>query len=267
MENNKRAKKLITKYFSDKVTNEERNLVNNWYLKFNAGDSLSEEELQKEHDLGLIALNQFLNKRRKLIWIRVAAAAVLTILATSFFFYNGRNKGIKETITLAQDIPPGKHVAILTLSSGDVLQLDEKQKGVTINQRAIAYEDGTPVSSTLQNEPHFNPILIAQTPRGGTYNLTLSDGTLVILNAESSLKFPQVFNGTNRVVELTGEAYFEVAKNKKMPFIVKSTDQSVEVLGTRFNVNAYPGKTPLTTLQEGSVKINAAGKEKLLTPG
>ena len=95
------------------------------------------------------------------------------------------------------------------------------------------------------------------TPRGGQYNVTLPDGTQVWLNAASSIKFPTAFTGKERNVELSGEAYFEVAKNKSMPFHVSSAGQTIEVLGTHFDVNAYSDEASLkTTLLEGSVKSN-----------
>ncbi|RZK27282.1 MAG: FecR family protein [Flavobacterium sp.] len=267
MKNNKKADDLIKAYTDGNASKEERKLVESWYLNFNSGNTLNQVQLQEEHDLGLKELNNYLNRPKKLLWMRVAAAAVLAIVATSVFFYSSKPKGIKESITLAQDIPPGRNRATVKLANGHVVQLSEKQRKLHINRYSISYADGTIVNNVEKNDNNSNEILVAQTPRGGTYSIILSDGTLVMLNSESSLKFPQSFEGSTRVVELIGEAYFEVAKNKQMPFFVKSPDQSVEVLGTRFNISAYPGTTPKTTLKEGSVKIAAAGTEKLLVPG
>jgi transmembrane sensor len=111
-------------------------------------------------------------------------------------------------------------------------------------------------------------ILTATTPRGGTYQITLPDGSKVWLNAASSLQFPAEFTGRNRVVTLVGEGYFEVAKNKIMPFIVKSKEQQVEVLGTHFNISAYENdKNTTTSLLEGSVRVSAASKGNAASPG
>ena len=107
---------------------------------------------------------------------------------------------------------------------------------------------------TENDEAFYNTI---STPRGGQYQVTLADGTKVWLNAASSIRFPVVFTGTERKVEITGEAYFEVAKNKSMPFKVKAATSEIEVLGTHFNVNAYDDETSIkTTLLEGLVKVS-----------
>ena len=111
----------------------------------------------------------------------------------------------------------------------------------------------------------YNTITI---PNGGQYQLILADGTKVWLNAASSLKFPTAFPGKQRTVELTGEAYFEVAKNKNQPFNVKTPTQTVQVLGTHFNINAYSNEPFVkTTLLEGSVNVSSAGGSLLLKPG
>ena len=115
------------------------------------------------------------------------------------------------------------------------------------------------------NKVAFNTI---QTPRGGQYQVVLPDGTKVWLNAASSLKYPEVFMGNTRTVELSGEAYFEVSKNKAMPFHVKSKFQDVEVLGTHFNINSYMDEQTIkTTLLEGSVKVSNLKSLKILKPG
>jgi ferric-dicitrate binding protein FerR (iron transport regulator) len=106
------------------------------------------------------------------------------------------------------------------------------------------------------------------TPRGGQYKVVLADGSEVWLNASSSLRFPTVFTGNQREVELTGEAYFEVAKNKERPFRVKVGDIQVNVLGTHFNINAYADESAVkTSLLEGSVKIIKGKTSGLLKPG
>ena len=107
-----------------------------------------------------------------------------------------------------------------------------------------------------------------ETPRGGQYQVTLADGSKVWLNAASSLKYPPVFNGASRQVELTGEAYFEIAKDKAHPFKVKTASQTVEVLGTSFDINNYPDeKNIATTLIEGSVKVTGEARQVIIRPG
>ncbi len=130
----------------------------------------------------------------------------------------------------------------------------------------ITYNDGTAIQKiTSQNE-----LLTITTPRGGQYQIFLPDGTKVWLNAESSLSYPASFTGKKyRSVEITGEAYFEVSHRKIQPFMVKTTTQTIEVLGTHFNINSYNDQgSTITTLQQGSVKVsNMSSKSFILTPG
>ncbi|MDR6784660.1 transmembrane sensor [Pedobacter africanus] len=260
---NKNAGQLIDKYNKGEATPEEIRLVESWYLKMETGETLNAAELQHEHDLGLRQLDAYLTRRRNILLVWTAAAAVVLLtLFTALFFYNSP-KGIKEQISLAQDIPPGKNTAVVTLANGDTLRLSDAQQMLSVNSQALVYEDGKVARQTAAGT---SAQLTASTSRGGMYKFKLSDGTLVVLNAESSLKFAQIFEGTQRVVELTGEAYFEVAKNRNMPFIVKTAKQNVEVLGTHFNINSYSGTTS-TTLLEGSVKVSAGVEEEMLIPG
>jgi transmembrane sensor len=122
--------------------------------------------------------------------------------------------------------------------------------------------------NTLKNKSSEVVYNTISTPRGGQYQLMLADGSKVWLNAASSLRFPASFVGKERKVELLGEAYFEVAKNAKMPFKVKVNGMEVEVLGTHFNINSYENESTIrTTLLEGSVKINKNNSSSLLKPG
>jgi ferric-dicitrate binding protein FerR (iron transport regulator) len=179
----------------------------------------------------------------------------------------------KKQIARVHDIAPGGNKAILTLADGSMIDLRAakngklaKQGDMVINKNA----DGQIVYANSENNASsqntgFN---IATTPRGGQFQLVLADGTKVWLNAASSIKYPVVFNGNERKVELTGEAYFEVAHDKEKPFRVISNGQEVEVLGTHFNINAYHDeKSAKTTLLEGSVRISSEGKNKMLKPG
>lgn len=260
-----KAEQLIDKYNSGEATPAESQLVESWYLKMKEGETLSPDELHQEYELGFRQLDLYFIRRRTTFRLRIAAAAAVIIMASAVLYsYNYQNRGIKERITAAQDIPPGKNTAILTLANGETLKLSEAQHELSIGRNALTYKDGTVAKQTASGAV---AVLTAQTPRGGTYNFTLSDGTIVMLNADSYLKFPQSFSGKNRMVELKGEAYFEVAKNKAMPFIVKTEKQSIEVLGTHFNINNYSEAAGSTTLLEGSVKVTAGQSEKILVPG
>lgn len=204
-------------------------------------------------------------------WIAAAAVLVLVSVAGYFFLVNKVETQpalvTKPRINPKNDIAPGGNKAVLTLSDGSQIILNTIENGFVAlqgNSLVKKMDDGqlvyqnsrsNPVSSSLQNQAiDFNTIT---TPKGGQYQLTLPDGTRVWLNAGSSLKFPATFYGNERNVELVGEAYFEVAKYKKMPFNVKTGTRWVEVLGTHFNVRAYEDeKNYEATLLEGSVKVS-----------
>jgi transmembrane sensor len=224
---------------------------------------------------------RYINARFK--WF--AAASVLLIVAVGAVVYNHRQPAV-ESVTAGtgmpaapavNDIAPGRNQAILTLADGAVIALDDKANGV------ISQQQGTLVKKTAdghvvytENEKSAAPAInTITTPNGGQYRLTLPDGTNVWLNAASSITFPTSFTGAAREVRITGEAYFEVAKDKRHAFKVISENQVVEVLGTHFNVNTYPDEpVAKTTLLEGSVKVtrisDATNKEaaaKVLAPG
>jgi transmembrane sensor len=213
----------------------------------------------------------------RLKW-QVAAAIAASVL---LFIYFGtglfRSAKLKENKVLVKkeeirnkDILPGSANAVLTLSNGERIKLDGTGNGIISrhgNADISKAGNGLVVSATGKNLNNvLNKITI---PRGGKYNITLPDGTQVWLNSSSSLSFPTAFTGRERKVLLTGEAYFEVAKNKKMPFKVDvEGKQEVEVLGTHFNITAFAGdKNIMTTLLEGAVKINYKKSSILIKPG
>ena len=200
-------------------------------------------------------------------WIRFSiAASVLISLGLGLFYYiGGEPEDANSLITNNNDIPPGRKRALLTLADGEVVDLDDVQGGVIAKQRGLRIEkqaSGTLVYEQTDqikgaNEIGFNTVT---TPRGGQYKVTLPDGTKVWLNAASSLTYPVDFQQAERVVELEGEAYFEVAKDHKRPFIVNSGKQSIRVLGTAFNVFAYADESSVvTTLVEGAVSLHYKG--------
>lgn len=213
-------------------------------------------------------------KKTVRIWPRIAAiAAAVVLIAFGVQFFTGDKGGSHNYDHLAaNDIAPGKVGATLTLSDGKKIRLDDAVNGI------IAREAGISVSKTGGGQVVYqikagrgdkNMVHTLATTKGETYVLTLPDQTKVWLNAASSLTYNTalVSNGVRRV-KLTGEAYFEVAKDKDHPFVVESGDQKVEVLGTHFNVNAYSDeKAYRTTLLEGSVKVSEGGQSKILSPG
>jgi transmembrane sensor len=205
-----------------------------------------------------------------------AAAAVLLIGLFAVFFYPQPQQQAdlvakQAKAATAAVIKPGTTKATLTLSDGAVINLDDVQNGVISQQGNVTVgktADGKliyQVKSAGGQSLVYNTI---STPRGGEYQVELPDGTKVWLNAASTLRFPSVFSGAERKVELKGEAYFEVAKNKQKPFKVTVNDMGIEVLGTHFNVNAYDDESQIkTTLLEGSVRLHAGKNHKMLKPG
>lgn len=197
-----------------------------------------------------------------------AAAAILVLLAgTAFWFTGPGNKTpIAVQPNLITPIGPGGNKATLTLSDGSILSLDTIQStiisdhsGIQIknqNNSHLTYQPAAQNSGRRSSQDQPSAFNLLATPRGGQYQLTLPDGTRVWLNAASSIRFPVTFNGNNREVEVTGELYFDIAKNSRQPFIVISKQQRIEVLGTQFCLNAYDDENATrTTLIEGSVKI------------
>jgi len=204
----------------------------------------------------------------KLIWkgLSIAAAASILVFFGWWFFSQNNNPNTIEHITYQNDIAPGKFGARLRLTNGEVIKLDGSKNGLSIGNKKISYADGTeiePITGALTEK-----IYTAWTDNGNMYMINLPDGTTVWLNAGSQLDFPAKFTGEHRLVSLKGEAFFKVAKNKSLPFILESKGQRIEVLGTKFNINGYPDeRTTTTTLVEGSVNITSSKSKFLLKPG
>ena len=205
---------------------------------------------------------------KKLRFLTAVAAVISTITLGTWLFYTSQKLMIRPEPELSsqKDIAPGKNTATLTLANSKTITLSEAKNGVVIGKN-IQYNDGSFIDENLATDTQM---LVAETPRGGTYQVILPDGSRVWLNAASKLKFPAAFNDKDkRVVELVhGEAYFEVAKHKQHPFIVENKGQKVEVLGTHFNVSAYEDEPAIkTTLLEGAVKVSTTKASKYLKPG
>jgi ferric-dicitrate binding protein FerR (iron transport regulator) len=214
---------------------------------------------------------------RSFQWLRVAAAAAVIIALgiLAYIFYPSTKKEesisqVQQPAPPAHDVAPGTNAAILTLADGTQIPLGTestnhlpKQGNVSVinAQGQLVYQN----TAAKPGEIVYNTLTSA---RGQSYSLVLSDGTKLWLNASSSVRFPVAFTDRERDVEITGEVYFEVAKDASRPFRVKTNDMQVEVLGTQFDINAYPDETGVTTtLVEGSVKVNTKDKVLHLSPG
>jgi len=201
----------------------------------------------------------------------VAAAVLLAVAGGWLLYSQGHKRAPVAAAAVVVDVAPGKQGAVLTLAGGRQVVLDSLGNGlvaaqngadVTLENGRLTYTKGHTGAADLA----FNTM---STPRGRKFQLVLPDGTKVWMNAASTLTFPTVFTGSERKVAITGEAYFEVAKNAAMPFKVMINDkEEVEVLGTSFDVHAYAGEANMrTTLLEGSVRVSNAGEKVLLKPG
>jgi ferric-dicitrate binding protein FerR (iron transport regulator) len=200
--------------------------------------------------------------------IAVAAAVLVAVVFGSLWITKQRSEPVIQTVA---DLAPGGNRAMLTLGDGTTIVLDSAGNGLLAEQagtQVVKVEDGriayTP-EGRKKTEMLYNTIT---TPRAGQYELILPDGSKVWLNSESSIRFPVSFTGSFRFVEITGEAYFEVAENHEMPFRVRTAGITVEVLGTSFNVRAYADEGSVnTTLVEGSVLIASPVSQTKIIPG
>jgi transmembrane sensor len=198
-------------------------------------------------------------KRYKFKWL-AAASILLPLLVFGLWF--GLAKNNHELIGKANKAEPIKVI----LSDGTTYTI-ENNEGVTAGEIHFGAKSAQRLSQG-KGKALVNEIVTLNIPKGKTYAIVLDDGTAVRINSASVLKFPLVFTGNKREVELDGEAYFEVTKNGK-PFIVKTQEMDVKVLGTKFNVNTYPGNAAQTSLVEGSVAVSSFSQPKamLIKPG
>ncbi|HWI94208.1 MAG TPA: FecR domain-containing protein [Flavisolibacter sp.] len=212
--------------------------------------------------------------KRKLIWV---AASILLVAASVTIFLIVGNHATTSTLSknqnkqITNDVMPGTSGAILKLDDGSSVVLDNASNGNLLQQgNTLVVKNGASISYVNGNVPDERQVRYntVETPKGRQFQLVLEDGTKVWLNAASSIRFPVAFVGKQRVVEITGEAYFEVAKNKQKPFQVMYNGSIIEVLGTHFNVNAYADEETMnTTLLEGSVKIVKGSNQRMIEPG
>lgn len=276
--NNQQARDLWNKYLAGDCTREEIARMESWYnQEFKDLEEAPMPDYPQTRNEILSKIRKqrstlIKNKQRKL-WQRIAvAASVLFVFSAGLFYYLEHKNPLKnETIAYAQDVLPGSNKAVLTLANGKRISLTDVSDGELAKQTGISIAktaDGQLVYKVLDqghSTPGISTYNTVETPRGGQHQIILQDGSKVWLNASSSIKFPVSFDHADqRVVVLSGQAYFEVAKNKAKAFIVKTNRQSVEVLGTHFDVNAYADEpTVKTTLLEGAVSVSAiTGNQK-----
>nr|WP_295873186.1 FecR family protein [uncultured Chitinophaga sp.] len=271
---------LVNRYLDGAATTAEQALVDRYCERL---ETAGETELEPEIEalLHQVMYDRIMRRiqaprKRSYRWTyAAAAAAVLALVAAGgVFFYPHKQPpavAVKEKSVFHNDIKPGGNKATLTLANGSTVVLDDMaadtlapQGNSTITRTGngqLAYQ----ARSGASLQPVFNTLT---TPAGGQFRLTLPDGSKVWLNAASSITFPTAFTGKDRTVELKGEAYLEVSQNPRQPFKVKVRDMEVSVLGTHFNINAYPDEKAIrTTLLEGSVRVNKEEQSYMLKPG
>jgi transmembrane sensor len=204
-------------------------------------------------------------------YLSIAASLfILLSIGFSFYYFFNVNPSVNQNQTGARGpLVPGYDHAVLALANMDLIHLDTATEiNLTYAGARIIQHHNRLDYSKINTDHATSAMNTLSTPRGGKFALVLDDGTKVWLNAASQLRYPSVFTGGSRLVELTGEAYFEVAKDSKRPFNVRVGSSMVQVLGTHFNISAYQDQPHMeTTLLEGSVRLLNKGKSTLLKPG
>lgn len=294
---------LLRQYSNDKASREEVEEMFEWMRLAGSEEMLKSmiaEEWLEEGDTvpgerdwekiwAVVRAGTAADRRQRLFSMAragVAAALVLMLGGGAIYWITGKRRvaapGPVVNSRYKNDVAPGGNKAMLTLANGSTIVLDSAQDGTLAQQGttkiikldggALAYHAATDLKGQTTEQTGYNTIA---TPRGGQYRIILPDGSKVWLNAASSLRFPAAFTGNERTVELTGEAYFEIAKNAEKPFHVKvpsggiaGESMDVEVLGTSFNVMAYANEEKIhTTLLEGKVKVKQGAVAENLSPG
>ncbi|MBC8988190.1 FecR family protein [Pedobacter sp. N36a] len=275
-------REILTKYRQQKTSLEETKFLETYYNMFDVNEDLINDENEplfselKDDIKAKIDQRIAGPKLKKLSysWIKYgAAAAALLFVSVSIYFFSYQQKS-DLIAQMDRAVSSGGNKAILTLANGKKIVLNDAAKGEISKQSGISVSksnDGELIYTVVnsgEDELTENTQNTISTPKGGQYTIILSDGTKVMLNSASSVTFPTSFKAGDRMVELNGEAYFEVSKHKNKRFRVISGVQTVEVLGTHFNVNAYVDEQTIkTTLLEGAVKVSTSKKSALIEPG
>ncbi|WP_298734210.1 FecR family protein [uncultured Chitinophaga sp.] len=284
--NRERLQHLARKYLKGTLTVSEQREFDEWFagedtdeIIFDIGlTPLEHRQLMLARIHSQAGIVQPEAKQRRL-WPRIAAAASVVLICSigAYWVFQGKPdqqpaSQAAQVVQTIQDVAPGGNKAVLTLANGEKVQLNgskngllAKQGGVAIIKRAdgqLHYNDDPAAAA---NGDLFNTV---ETPRGGKYELTLADGTIAVLDAASSIRYPVAFNGNERSVQITGQVYFEVVHDEHKPFKVSVKGQVVEDLGTIFNINAYDDEPVIkTTLAEGSIGLKTATQYLVLKPG
>lgn len=279
--NTENVEYLVHRFNTGKISPEELQTLTNWYNSHDDQHIIITSAKNESHDqVKSRILKGLLSKLEndEVKQVSLYRKLSLSIVAAAVFFVGLGIWAVQEIKNTSQDsrlmetsIKPGSNKATITLADGRTIVLSDSQTGIIAGE-TITYVNGKPVEQAYLDSADKTQSLAFHTPRGGTYSIILQDGTQVWLNAQSTLKYPSRFEPDERSVEIEGEAYFKVKtiyhKNgKKVPFKVISKRQTVEVLGTEFNMNTYSDQeASKTTLVEGKVAIRDAISQFTLSP-
>jgi transmembrane sensor len=273
------ANSLLRRYLEGNASPEEIQLVEQWYQQLADAGEWNWAEGEKEMLQGSIenrllqqirAAETPVRKMRAVSWIAAAVFILLAGTGAWLLFFSRKKEAVDIGLRYRDDVAPGRNAAILTLAGGKQLVLDSTAAGIIGKQgnATITNNNGRLTYTALHVKPGELLYNTLRTARGNQYQLTLPDGTKVWLNAASSITYPSAFTENQRKVTISGEAYFEVAANKNLPFIVQERNMTVQVLGTHFNINGYDDEATMkTTLLEGAVRVLSADSGRLLKPG
>lgn len=295
------GKQLLTKLKNGNISPDELKLLENWYEDYLSKELPFDNAQIFLKDMKLLdksfpfEIEKIYKKTTYKLWPRIVAiAAVMALMVFGVYLFNYNKRSITDNNLLVNDVAPGNIGATLTLGNGKKIKLTDATKGeiareagIVVNKTAdgqLVYAVSGPTRSpgtSLSKETGASKYNTLSTAKGETYKVRLPDGSLVYLNAASSLTYTSsLIEHGRRTVRLRGEGYFEISKDKEHPFIVRTDNQDVEVLGTHFNINAYEDEQVVaTTLIEGSVKVSMhalldrgvprrqIGNPKILKPG
>ncbi len=278
MKEKKEIRQLIKKYLSGQCTPEEIHRIENWYAeyleKYSTVQEYDRKKVKNEVWDG-IAQRRPLRSTKVVWWPRMVAAAIAVLVGVVAVYQFAIKPTLIPATTYVQNespILPGSNTAILTTSDGKKIELTNSAKGILTQGKGfeIKKEDDGLIVFNVKADNSLTSVVYntIETPKGGIYQVVLPDGSKAWLNNASSISFPTQFPGDERMVKITGEVYFEVAHDKKRPFRVLTHQQKIEVLGTKFNINAYEDEPLMkTTLIEGSVKVTGGSGIQVLRPG
>lgn len=278
-------KELLYRYKNGTASEHEKALIESWYLQHheeNLPEYTLEERLFDAQSVWT-GLHQEKGKRRLMpAMLRIAAAASVLISLSVYTYYIVAHKRPVKQIAAVRphDIAPGSNKAILTLANGNQISITDAKKGIISHQAGIQITKNSKgqivyvinragiANIASDNKADYQVYNTLTTPRGGQTTVTLSDGTVAYLDAASSIKFPVIFTGSERRVFITGQVYFDVVHNAAKPFRVSVKGQTIEDIGTSFNINAYDDEPVIkTTLLSGSIRITRGSEMATLTPG